>query len=144
MAVRQFCFTAILVSTSNLGGVILFTMEPAELAAEWFANTQHETSSDDSPRLWCQLDESWYEEPEATWFAILAVLRLEYTEFQEALLAAGPIESLLYLHGEQYIERIEVEAATNSRFNHLLGGVWQVLISDEIWSRLEAVRLEVW
>lgn len=114
-------------------------MQPEELAAEWHAFSQQER-----PDLWSQLDEAPYEDPEAAWAGILAALELEFTGLQEAILAAGPLENLLSLHGEQFIERVEAEAARNPRFNHLLGGVWQCSMSEGVWGKVQAARREVW
>jgi len=48
------------------------------------------------------------------------------------------------MHGPQFIERVEHEAERHSRFNHLLGGVWQNEMSPEIWQRVQTVRKEIW
>lgn len=82
--------------------------------------------------------------PEVAWQAILQILQQELTDEQTANLAAGPVESLLTWHGRLFIERIESEAATNSRFNHLLGGVWQNDMPPEIWERVQKARREIW
>jgi hypothetical protein len=85
-----------------------------------------------------------HDEPEVAWPVILRILERELTDDQTALLAAGPLEDLLVLHGPQFIERIEGEAQRNPRFNHLLGGVWQNQMSQEIWERVQRARKEVW
>jgi hypothetical protein len=41
--------------------------------------------------------------------------------------------------GERYIDRVEEKARKDPAFAKLLGGVWQNSMSDEIWSRLQAV-----
>ncbi len=60
------------------------------------------------------------------------------TPFREVL-SAGAVENLLGYHGEQFIERVEAEARTNPKFASLLGGVWQSSMSDELYSRVQAV-----
>ena len=88
--------------------------------------------------------EACTEEPEDAWPAILEVLRHDLTDEQVALLAAGPLETLLSWHGPEFIERVEQEATHNPRFRHLLGGVWQSDMPPEIWQRIEGVREDVW
>lgn len=83
-------------------------------------------------------------EPEIAWPAILQILTNELTEDQIAVLAAGPLEDLLGVHGLQFIDRIEREAEQNSRFNHLLGGVWKNQMTQDIWERVQKARKEVW
>jgi hypothetical protein len=85
-----------------------------------------------------------HDEPEIAWLAILQILEHELTEDQTSVLAAGPIETLLGLHGAQFIERVEHEALRNQRFNHLLRGVWQNLMPQEIWDRVQKARKELW
>jgi hypothetical protein len=55
------------------------------------------------------------------------------------VLSAGPIEGLLSHFGESYIVRVEEKAREDPAFAKVLGGVWQHTMSDEIWSRLQAV-----
>ena len=85
-----------------------------------------------------------HDEPEIAWPAILQILERELTEDQTSVLAAGPLEDLLAVHGLQFIERVEREAERSPRFNHLLGGVWQNQMSQEIWERVQKARREIW
>jgi len=55
------------------------------------------------------------------------------------VLSAGPIEDLLAIHGESFIERVEVEARKDPAFAKVLGGVWKNRMNDTIWARLQAV-----
>jgi hypothetical protein len=85
-----------------------------------------------------------YDTPEYAWSAILQILARGLTDEQLSLLAAGPLESLLAVHGSQFIDRIEEEAKRNPNFNHLLGGVWQNSMPTNIWERVQKARKEVW
>ncbi|MBB5204872.1 hypothetical protein HNQ51_002186 [Inhella inkyongensis] len=76
------------------------------------------------------------EHPEDCWRAILAVLDLQPSEKVLGMLAAGPLEDLIEDHGEQFIERIEIEARRRSDFRSLLRGVWKSS-TLEIWARVE-------
>ncbi len=84
------------------------------------------------------------EEPEMAWSITLQILEHPLTQEPESLLAAGPMESLLGRHGPHFIDRVEREARLNPRFNHLLGGVWRHGMSNEVWTRVQKVRREVW
>jgi hypothetical protein len=88
--------------------------------------------------------DSVHDSPEVAWLAILRILERDLTDDQRAVLAAGPLETLIAMHGSQFIERIEVEAKHSPRFNHLLGGVWKNDSSPEIWGRVELARKEKW
>jgi hypothetical protein len=90
--------------------------------------------------VWDEADE----EPDITWHAILEILKMSLSEDQLALLAAGPLETVLSKHGTSLIDRVEQEARNNSKFNHLLGGVWRQGKPEEVWSRVEKARSEIW
>jgi hypothetical protein len=81
--------------------------------------------------------------PELWRFVQLASER-EMTDAAWTSLAAGPLEDLLSVAGEEYIEIIEEEARRNPKFNDLLGGVWQNTMSNAVWQRITAVRLREW
>jgi hypothetical protein len=87
------------------------------------------------------------QEPDVGWAAILAILEGIDAEPSSRLfqvLAAGPLENLLTHHGEAFVARVESEARRNSRFNLLLGGVWQNAMSDGVWARVQACRSGTW
>ena len=84
------------------------------------------------------------DQPECAWVAVLEILQRNLSSDEEALLAAGPLENLLALHGGVFIDRVERAAASDPRFNYLLGGVWRSGIPEEIWNRIQAARREVW
>jgi hypothetical protein len=81
---------------------------------------------------------------EQAWELILAINERSLSDDALAYLAAGPLEELLSYHGEAFIERVEERAKTDPKFNHLLGGVWQLFMTDAIWERVQAARDEVW
>ncbi len=105
----------------------------SRLVEAWFAGDSESEMYDAST-----------EEPETAWPVILEILKRELTEEQEALLAAGLLEDLLWYHGAAFINRVEAEAKVNARFNHLLGGVWRREMPLDIWQRIERARTEVW
>ncbi|MBC5786384.1 hypothetical protein H8N03_25830 [Ramlibacter sp. USB13] len=79
------------------------------------------------------------EEPERAWQFILVALNTPICEPHLGVLAAGALEDLLCLHGPEFIERVEAEAVANPKFAHVLGGVWQSQMSEEIWERVQRV-----
>lgn len=79
------------------------------------------------------------EHPEHAWKGILAALADPRTKPFLGVLAAGPLEDLLSYHGLRFIDRVEHEARINPEFATLLGGVWQFEMTEEIWTRVQAV-----
>ena len=59
-------------------------------------------------------------------------------------LAAGPLEDLLAYHGSEMIDEVELLARRNPDFSYLLGGVWQNLMSDDVWKRVQAAASRRW
>jgi hypothetical protein len=80
---------------------------------------------------------------EDAWKAILRILELDPPDEVVAILAAGPLEDLIDDYGSLFIDRIEIESRRNSKFRHLLGGVWKSSRTD-IWARVEACRGAAW
>jgi hypothetical protein len=60
------------------------------------------------------------------------------TETMQAL-SAGEIEDLLRRNGTEMIPLVEAEARRDPSFAKLLGGAWKNRMTDEVWSRLQAV-----
>lgn len=78
--------------------------------------------------------------PDEAWSAILDILQLDPPAQVQGLLAAGPIEDLLFLHGPAFIARIEQEARANPKFSLLLEGVSQLETASGVWERFVKVR----
>ena len=102
----------------------------SEVVAAWFEGEQ-------------TMYDAVHDSPEVAWVAILEMLERKLSDEDIASLAAGPLESLLAMHGQKFIERVEQQAQRNPRFNHLLGGVWNPGEPD-IWQRVQKARKEVW
>lgn len=83
-------------------------------------------------------------DPGSSWEVILSVLEKNVSPRALGVLAAGPLEDLLSEHGEGFIDRVELEARKNETFKNLLGGVWQNDMSDEVWTRVQAVAGKRW
>jgi hypothetical protein len=80
-----------------------------------------------------------YDDPESLWQLILEIHRRDKSIVIQQVLSAGPIESLLSVHGEGFIDRVEAEARKDPTFAEVLGGVWKNRMSDVTWARLQAV-----
>lgn len=76
------------------------------------------------------------EDPERAIDLILEILRAETNPVLLSMLAAGPLEDVISM---KTIDRIEREAAANTRFRDLLGGVWYFRAPDELKARLDAL-----
>lgn len=81
-----------------------------------------------------------YHQPEILWAMILAIHSRDQSIHIQQVLSAGPLENLLALHGEGFIDLVESEAQRDPSFAKLLGGVWKNRMSDEVWQRVQAVR----
>ncbi|HZH30488.1 MAG TPA: hypothetical protein VEY11_06970 [Pyrinomonadaceae bacterium] len=126
-------------------------MEDAELRTvvdAWIAATEAERGTPEEQSNWWAISEviNWQLEGEAEllWRLVLAAYRRELSDKVLASLAAGPLEDLLSDFGPAYIDRVEELARKDPRFNWLLGGVWRLSMTDEVWARVQAARLKVW
>jgi len=81
--------------------------------------------------------------PEVQWKFIFIALSLAESDDELSHIAAGPIEHLLGWHGEDFIEVVEREVKSNSKFGRALTGVWQYMMSDEVWSRVQRLQAGV-
>ena len=133
-------------------------MDPAVqcIARDWIAYARHEDVRDAPEQVAADAQsmvELPQEHPQLAWDAIKCVageysegdlFTTEDTEAKQVLglVAAGPLEDLLGLHGEDFIGRIEVEAQRDRRIAWMLGGMYQFLMSDEVWARTRRVAVE--
>ena len=107
--------------------------------AEWASDPRRDENQSVELIGWNEFDWAVHDYPELAWQAICEALGQQRMTNHLPALAAGPLEDLLSLHGEQFIDRVESEAKRNPRFAWLLGGVWQHEMSEQIWNRVQAV-----
>ena len=100
---------------------------------DWLRNSQTEDGD-------ATMANHIFDSPEFVWDVVLQIIQRDLSKEQLALLAAGPLEDLLALHGNGFIDRIEQQAQINPQFAHLLGGVWRRGMTPEIWNRVERAR----
>jgi hypothetical protein len=101
-----------------------------------------EDDSLSGPDAWtfAVIDALVQDHPDLACDALLATLPLCATPDEVSLLAAGPVEDLLALHGAQVIGRIETAARSSARMRFLLSGVWQRDMPALLWARVTAAR----
>ena len=81
--------------------------------------------------------------PKQQWQFVKAAVEAARTEDHLAAIAAGPLEHLLAKHGDDYISFVEVEARLSRAFARSLAGVWRNSMSDDVWSRVQAIQRSV-
>ena len=68
-------------------------------------------------------DVVWHGTTDEVWTLVLDLLERAPDALMGSV-AAGPLEYAIAEHGRDLIDRIEAEAASDSRFRRALGGVW--------------------
>ena len=114
-----------------------------ELASAWIAH-RHAYKGDVG-----QIQSDWAEDlinslmydghPEEVWRCIVAIHNLDHSPRVRQILSAGLIEDLLSQHGDRFIARVERQAQLDPSFANTLGGVWKSGMTEEVWTRLQAV-----
>jgi hypothetical protein len=127
-----------------------------QIVSDWVAYARYHSPAEEAPEQVQAdaMDLGWLveDEPEKAWEAIRQVIARypeadlmapERTEAQRVvgLLAAGPLEDFLALHGPDYIERVEDEAKRDPRMVWALGGAWKFTMTDDVWARVQRAAL---
>jgi len=76
---------------------------------------------------------------EHQWRFILAAIAYASDE-ELGDIAAGPVEHLLGKYGAEYIGEVEQRAEADPKFARMLAGVWQYMMTDEVWARVKALK----
>lgn len=111
------------------------------LAQQWALLKDGDTSIDD------KVDDAvvlmnFTKPAETQWAFILSAIQHAQTNDAFAALAAGPVEHLLGWHGDDYIDRVEAEAARSQKFAHMLTFAWRYMMNDEVWARVQALQAD--
>jgi len=109
------------------------------LWATWQSDPENKGRQNDELIGFDEFDWIVREHPEHAWQCILATVADPRALPFLGILAAGPIEDLLGIHGDAFIERVEHHALQNPTFAWTLGGVWQCQMTNGIWSRVQQV-----
>jgi hypothetical protein len=114
---------------------------PLEYLAECWARGWSSDPAEKEECEWACMEpvDDAREDPERAWQFILLAIETPVCAPHLGILAAGPLEDLLSHHGAEFIDRIEEEARANPHFAHVLGGVWQFQMTEDVWSRVQGV-----
>jgi hypothetical protein len=104
--------------------------EGERLLSSWF---EHEQTSWAFDAVW----EITCSDPERLWTITKALVTAAPDKETLGYIGAGPLEDLLSGYGEQFIERIEQEAAADAKFRLSLAIVRQSGLSDELLRRVK-------
>ena len=113
-----------------------------DLAKAFIAGQKAENKPEQSNALfWIHERISYLTEylPHKAWRVILLIWSMDQSTETMQHLSAGEIEDLLSRNGTEMIPLVEAEARRDPSFAKLLGGVWKNRMTDEVWSRLQAV-----
>lgn len=113
------------------------------LAHGWLADLRRNLPDGESDYDQAVISMNFSASPEIQWRFILIAVRLSESDAELGHVAAGPIEHLLGWHGEAYIGLVENEAARNEKLARALTGVWQYMMSDEVWYRVQRLQERV-
>jgi hypothetical protein len=89
---------------------------------------------------WRMMEDLRREDPEEAWQVTLQLIAAAPDGDALSYVAAGPLEDLIKDRGDQFIDRIEAEAAGNARLRQALGKVWIWDLLDsksELFTRIE-------
>jgi hypothetical protein len=86
---------------------------------------------------WTILNELLEKAPERAWPLLVEIVRRAPDSGLNEI-GAGPLEDLLGYNGPKVISKVEAQAAEDPRFRLALAGVWQGMMSREIFERVQA------
>lgn len=107
--------------------------------AQWVKTAAAVPQPCSAPRADWEFEQLVRTEPESAWQAIVQAFSDPRFDGHHDLLVAGPLEELLSLHGELFIERLESLATQNACFAFALSGIWGLLMSEAVFGRVQGV-----
>jgi hypothetical protein len=113
-----------------------------DLAKAFIARRKVDHNSEQSNALFWSHERTSYLTrylPRKAWRVILLIWSMDRSVETMQCLSAGVIEDLSSSNGTEMIPLVEAEARRDPSFARLLGGVWKNRMTDEVWSRLQAV-----
>jgi len=113
-----------------------------KLAEAWISHAKEIAEEKDTDTYAWAWDEEFdlkYENPKSLWELIQEIHARDENASVAEVLAAGPLEDLLSMHGPDFIDSIETKAKQDPSFAFLLGGVWKSSINDKVWERVQTV-----
>lgn len=110
-------------------------------AGAWLAKLRGEPEDPDADVGQSVVMMNFTAAPEHQWQFLLAAVRQAESDEELSQIAAGPMEHLLGWHGADYIDAVEAQAATDPKFARMLGSVWKYMMNDDIWERVQALKM---
>lgn len=98
--------------------------EVQTLVRAWIEQHEHPERRDELFWAWEAVSDAVSDRPEEGWQLILELIREAPNNKILANVAAGPLEDLIVQHSKRFIDRIEVTARKDPRFQLALTGVW--------------------
>ena len=108
-------------------------------ARSWVAELRERSTDAESDAGQSVVMMNFTARPEHQWRFILAAIAHASDE-ELGDIAAGPLEHLLGKHGADYIEEVEQRAEADPKFARMLAGVWQYMMTHEVWERVKALK----
>ncbi len=115
----------------------------AALAALWLEEIRSgREPADDDARMAVVLM-NFTAPADVQWKFLQAAVDLAESDDELGTIAAGPFEHLLGHHGADYIELVEARCRDDARFARMTTGAWRHMMSDDVWSRVQAIQAAV-
>jgi Family of unknown function (DUF6869) len=76
-------------------------------------------------------------DPESGWEIIEQIVAKTQDHAVLACIGSGPLENLLAKHGRDFVDRVVQKIREDARFAEVAASVWQNVISDDVWLRLQ-------
>jgi hypothetical protein len=111
-----------------------------KLAEAWISHAKviiEEKDTDTFVWAWDEEFDLKYENPKLLWELIQEIHAKDKNGSVTKVLSAGPLEDLLSMHGQDFIDLIEIKAKQDPSFAFLLGGVWRSSINEKVWERVQ-------
>jgi len=131
----------------DLEKYIMKDLDKKNIAESWIKmHHAREDSSDYKDNFWAysRLSDLCEDKPENCFEIIELIRSIDGSDVILSNLAAGPFEDLLSIHGELFIERIEILSGTDVQLRKLLGAIWKNSIPDVIWKKVQSVSTPSW
>lgn len=106
----------------------------------WIRRYSHPQSaeiSEETEWAYDRLDEICERDPKLCLEILGEICAKSNNDWVISNLAAGPLEDLLARHGESIISDVEARARTDLAFREALSAVWQNVIPNDVWARVE-------
>ncbi len=79
-------------------------------------------------------------QPQDCWDLIVQISKETNDDWVLTNLASGPLETLLASHPHTVIEQLEAAARDDRKIRFLVTNLWQNLIPDDVWARLQKLK----